>query len=130
MANIVLAPEGIGSYPAGQMTDEVLAQAYAAADARLHRHQSSGAVSGQSYGGYSTGSIVSHTNLFRAAIPVNGCFDLAALYGGMQEGGNSHWVRWAEKGQGRMGDSPWAEIRRASSTTRRTTESIGFIRRC
>ncbi|WP_129776656.1 S9 family peptidase [Peristeroidobacter soli] len=107
MANIVLAPEGVGSYPANQMTDEVLAQAYAAADAGyidINRL----AVSGQSYGGYSTGSIVSHTNLFRAAIPVNGCFDLAAFYGGMQDGGNSHWVRWAEKGQGRMGDSPWA----------------------
>lgn len=107
MANIVLAPEGIASHPAEQMTDEVLAQAYAAADAgyididRL-------AVSGQSYGGYSTGSIVSHTNLFRAAIPVNGPFDLAAFYGGMLEGGNSHWIRWAEKGQGRMGESPWA----------------------
>lgn len=107
MANIVLAPEGIGSYPAGQMTDEVLAQAYAAADAGyidINRL----AVSGQSYGGYSTGSIVSHTNLFRAGIPVNGTFDLAAFYGGMQDSGNSHWVRWAEKGQGRMGDSPWA----------------------
>jgi dipeptidyl aminopeptidase/acylaminoacyl peptidase len=107
MANIVLAPEGVGSYPAQQMTDEVLAQVYAAGDAgyididRL-------AVSGQSYGGYSTGSIVSHTNLFRAAIPVNGCFDLAAFYGGMQDSGNSLWMRWAEKGQGRMGDSPWA----------------------
>jgi dipeptidyl aminopeptidase/acylaminoacyl peptidase len=111
MANIVLAPEGIASYPASQMTDEVLAQVYAAADAGyidINRL----AVSGQSYGGYSTGSIVSHTNLFRAAIPVNGCFDLAAFYGGMQESGNSHWIRWAEKGQGRMGDSPWANPQR------------------
>lgn len=111
MANIVLAPEGGSSYPAQQMTDEVLAQAYAAADAgyididRL-------AVSGQSYGGYSTGSIVSHTNLFRAGIPVNGTFDLAAFYATLRDGGDSHWIRWAEKGQGRMGETPWANPQR------------------
>jgi dipeptidyl aminopeptidase/acylaminoacyl peptidase len=111
MANIVLAPEGARSNPAAQMTDQVLAQAYAAANAgyididRL-------AVSGQSYGGYSTGSIVSHTHLFRAGIPVNGPFDLAAFYSGMQDDGDSFWIRWAEQGQGRMGDSPWANPQR------------------
>jgi len=107
MANIVLAPEGTSSYPAEQMTDEVLAQAYAAAAAGyvdINRL----AVSGQSYGGYSTASIVSHTHLFRAGIPVNGTFDLAAFYGHMADTGDSHWIRWAEKGQGRMGESPWA----------------------
>lgn len=106
MANIVLAPEGTSSHPAEQMTDEVLAQAYAVAEAGyvdINRL----AVSGQSYGGYSTGSIVSHTNLFRAGIPVNGTFDLSAFYGGMDDSGNSHWLRWAEKGQGRMGEHPW-----------------------
>ncbi len=111
MANVVLAPEGIASNPAAQMTDEVLAQAYAAAHAgyididRL-------AVSGQSYGGYSTGSIVSHTNLFRAGIPVNGPFDLASFYASMADEGDSFWIRWAEQGQGRMGDSPWANPQR------------------
>ena len=111
MANIVLAPEGTPSHPAEQMTDEVLAQAYAVADAgyvdidRL-------AVSGQSYGGYSTASIASHTKLFRAAIPVNGTFDLASFYAGMDDGGSSHWIRWAEKGQGRMGEPPWVNPQR------------------
>lgn len=111
MANIVLAPEGSPSYPAEQMTDEVLAQAYAVADAGyvdINRL----AVSGQSYGGYSTASIVSHTNLFRAGIPVNGTFDLAAHYSHMQDTGDSHAIRWAEKGQGRMGDSPWVNPQR------------------
>lgn len=106
MANIVLSPEGTPSHPAEQMTDEVLAQAYAVAEAGyvdINRL----AVSGQSYGGYSTASIVSHTKLFRAGIPVNGSFDLASFYGGMDDSGNSHWIRWAEKGQGRMGEHPW-----------------------
>ncbi|WJI16112.1 prolyl oligopeptidase family serine peptidase [Pseudoxanthomonas winnipegensis] len=111
MANIVLAPEGTPSHPAQQMTDEVLAQVYAVAGAgyvdidRL-------AVSGQSYGGYSTAAIVSHTGLFRAAIPVNGTFDLASFYAGMDDAGGSHWIRWAEQGQGRMGETPWANPQR------------------
>jgi dipeptidyl aminopeptidase/acylaminoacyl peptidase len=111
MANIVLAPEGTPSHPAGEMTDEVLAQVYAVADAGyvdINRL----AVSGQSYGGYSTASIVSHTKLFRAGIPVNGTFDLASFYGGMDDSGNSHWIRWAEKGQGRMGETPWVNPQR------------------
>lgn len=111
MANIVLAAEGAPSHPAEQMTDEVLAQAYAVADAGyvdINRL----AVSGQSYGGYSVGSIVSHTKLFRAAIPVNGMFDLASFYGGMDDAGNSHWINWAEKGQGRMGETPWVNPQR------------------
>jgi hypothetical protein len=28
--------------------------------------------------------------------------------GRREDSGNSHWIRWAEKGQGRMGESPWA----------------------
>lgn len=111
MANIVLAPEGIPSHPSEQMTDEVLAQVYAVADAGyvdINRL----AVSGQSYGGYSTASIASHTKLFRAAIPVNGTFDLASFYAGMDDSGGSHWIRWAEKGQGRMGETPWTNPQR------------------
>lgn len=111
MANIVLAPEGLPGHPAEQMTDEVLAQAYAVADAGyvdINRL----AVSGQSYGGYSAASIASHTKLFRAAIPVNGTFDLASFYGGMDDAGNSHWITWAEKGQGRMGETPWVNPQR------------------
>lgn len=107
MTDVVLGPTGVAGYPLQQMTDEVLAQTYALADAgyvdidRL-------AISGQSYGGYSTAAIASQTHLFRAAIPVNGSFDLASFYGDLNEHGDSYWVRWTEKGQGRMGDSLWA----------------------
>src|SRR3546814_3285814 len=93
------------------MVDVLLPQVYAAANAGYIDIERL-AISGQSYGGYSTASIVSQTNLFRAGIPVNGTYDLAGFYGGLDEQGNSHWIRWAEKGQGRMGDSPWANPQR------------------
>lgn len=111
MADIELSPEGERGNPLQQMVDVLLPQVYAAADQgyididRL-------AISGQSYGGYSTASIVSMTNLFRAGIPVSGTYDLASFYGGLDKEGNSDWVRWAEKGQGRMGESPWANLQR------------------
>jgi dipeptidyl aminopeptidase/acylaminoacyl peptidase len=111
MANIQLSPEGATGQPASQMTDEVLAQVYAAANAGyvdINRL----AVSGQSYGGYSTAAIVSHTHLFRAGIPVNGTFDLGSTYAQMDDGGGSHSVRWSEKGQGRMGETPWSNPQR------------------
>lgn len=111
MANIQLSPEGATGQPASQMTDEVLAQAYAAGNAGyvdINRL----AVSGQSYGGYSTAAIVSHTHLFRAGIPVNGVFDLGSTYAQMDDGGNSHSIRWSEKGQGRMGEMPWSNPQR------------------
>lgn len=106
MADIRLSPEGQSANPLQDMTDVLLPQVYALADAgwidirRL-------AISGQSYGGYSTAAIVSSTNLFRAAIPVNGLYDLGNRYAEMDSQGNSHPVQWAEKGQGRMGESVW-----------------------
>ena len=65
------------------------------------------AVSGQSYGGYSTAVITCQTNLFRASIPVKRTYDLGAGYARMQ-GEHAGMICWAETGQGRMGDSPWA----------------------
>ncbi|WP_083918853.1 S9 family peptidase [Rudaea cellulosilytica] len=111
MADVELAPEGEPSYPLQHMVDILLPQVYAAANEGyidINRL----AVSGQSYGGYSTASIASVTNVFRAAIPVNGTYDLASFYGGLDKQGNSHWIRWAEQGQGRMGQSPWANLQR------------------
>lgn len=111
MADVRLSEMGEPGHPAQDMTDTLLPQVYALANAgyidigRL-------AVSGQSFGGYSTAAIVSTTNLFRAGIPVNGPFDLAALYGEMDSQGNSFTIHWAENGQGRMGQSPWDNIQR------------------
>lgn len=111
MADIELSPEGKPGNPLQQMVDILLPQVYAAAD-KGYIDINRLAVSGQSYGGYSTASIVSETNLFRAAIPVSGLYDLASFYGGLDKQGNSFWIRWAEKGQGRMGESPWANLQR------------------
>lgn len=111
MADVELAPEGEPSYPLQHMVDILLPQLYAAAhEGYIDINRL--AVSGQSYGGYSTASIVSMTNIFRAGIPVNGTYDLASFYGGLDKQGNSHWIRWAEQGQGRMGQSPWANMQR------------------
>src|SRR3546814_6844438 len=82
--------EGEPGYPLQHMVDVLLPQVYAAANAGYIDTERL-AISGQSYGGYSTASIVSQTNLFRAGIPVNGTYDLAGFYGGLDEQGNSHW---------------------------------------
>ncbi|MCG7349857.1 S9 family peptidase [Sphingomonas sp. ACRSK] len=106
MADIRLSEMGKPGNPAQDMTDILLPQIYALANAgyidvtRL-------AVSGQSFGGYSTAAIVSSTNLFRAGIAINGTYDLGSMYRGMDSQGNSLMVQWAEKGQGRMGETPW-----------------------
>lgn len=111
MADIRLSEMGDPAHPAQDITDALLPQVYALANAgyidirRL-------AVSGQSYGGYSTAAVVSTTNLFRAGIPVNGTFDLAGFYGSMDGRGSSFMTHWAEKGQGRMGEPPWENVQR------------------
>ena len=69
------------------------------------------ALTGQSYGGYCTAALVSSTNLFRAAVAVSGIYDLASNYGVLRPGDN-FGVWWAEKGQGRMGQPPWSDLRR------------------
>ncbi len=107
MANIVLPPADEPSHPSQDIVDALLPQVYAAAQAGYIDVERL-AVSGQSFGGYSAAAIVSQTRLFRAAIPVNGVYDLAGIYGGLDVQGNSPFIRWAEKDQARMGESPWA----------------------
>jgi dipeptidyl aminopeptidase/acylaminoacyl peptidase len=67
---------------------------------------------GQSYGGYSTAAMVTQTNLFRAAIALDGDYDLAGDYGRMAPGGGESNFMWSETGQGRMGTHPWGDLRR------------------
>lgn len=111
LVNLKLGPNGEAGNPIQEMLDVVLPQVYRAAELgyidvrRL-------AVGGQSFGGYGTASIVSGTNLFRAAIAVSGIYDLAGTYGHMDENGGSFWIGWSEGGQARMGTHPWANLRR------------------
>ena len=107
LCDVPLGPQGKPGNPVQEMTDAILAQVRHAADlgytdiARV-------AIMGQSYGAYSTAAITTRTNLFRAAIALDGMYDLASVYGTGGEGD----VAWAEGGQGRMGASPWADIGR------------------
>lgn len=65
------------------------------------------AVMGESYGGYSTLSLLMQTNRFRAAIAVAPISDLFDVYSLMDDAGSSFWLPWAEQSQGRMQGTPW-----------------------
>ena len=111
LCNLTLGPNREAGNPIREMVDVLLPQVYRAAELgyvdvdRL-------AITGQSFGGYGTGSIITRTNLFRAAVPISGIFDLFGTYGHMDPTGGSFWVGWSEGGQARMGTHPWANVRR------------------
>jgi dipeptidyl aminopeptidase/acylaminoacyl peptidase len=52
------------------------------------------------------------TPVFRAGVAVSGMYDLPGTYARMDPSGGAFGVRWSESGQGRMGDTPWNELRR------------------
>jgi dipeptidyl aminopeptidase/acylaminoacyl peptidase len=111
LPHLRLGPNREAGNPLKEMVDELLPQVYRAAElgyidvTRL-------AIGGQSFGGYGTGSIISATNLFRAAVAVSGIYDLAGTYGYLDDNGGSFWVGWSEGGQARMGTHPWASMMR------------------
>jgi dipeptidyl aminopeptidase/acylaminoacyl peptidase len=77
------------------------------------------AVMGQSYGGYSTYSLVTYTNRFKAAIAMAGITDLVSLYGqfdptarsypGIDHQKSANWGL-SEQGQVSMGVPPWEDL--------------------
>ncbi len=68
---------------------------------------------GQSYGGYSVLSILVRSNRFKAAVASSGIYSLPTLYGFLDEEGRaSYAVPYMERGQGRMGVSPWEDRER------------------
>jgi dipeptidyl aminopeptidase/acylaminoacyl peptidase len=67
-------------------------------------------VTGHSYGGYSTISLIAQSPRFRAAVMRAGMADLIGIYGQLEPDGTNYGLAWAESGQGRMGGSPW-EVR-------------------
>ncbi len=105
-----LGPEGRPGQPIEELRDVVLPQVYRAAELG-YIDIDRVAVMGQSNGGYCTASLVSSTNLFRAAVAISGIYDLASRYGTLRAGENFA-VWWSEKGQGRMGQPPWSDLRR------------------
>jgi dipeptidyl aminopeptidase/acylaminoacyl peptidase len=76
------------------------------------------AVMGHSYGGYSTYSLLTFTNRFRAAVSLAGPTDLPSLYGEFDAESrytdfgfeSQHMPAMSESGMLRMGDSPWGNL--------------------
>lgn len=62
---------------------------------------------GHSFGGYETGYIITHTNLFAAACSASGFYDLISWYGSAARGG--YPIYSCERSQTRMGSTPWDE---------------------
>jgi dipeptidyl aminopeptidase/acylaminoacyl peptidase len=111
LINVKLGPEKAQNDVSKQMVDSLLPQVYHAAELGYIDIERV-ALSGQSYGGYSTALIASQTNLFRAGIPVNGVFDIAGSYGRIDDNSSSINITWSESSQGRMGVHPWAGLAR------------------
>ncbi len=109
--DVPLGPSDQAGYPMQEMTDAVLAQVYRSADLGYSDIERL-AIMGQSYGGYSTAAIITQTHLFRAAMALDGMYDLGSLYGWMDRTGGSANFVWAESSQGRMGTHPWANLQR------------------
>jgi dipeptidyl aminopeptidase/acylaminoacyl peptidase len=106
-----LGPEGVGGNPIQEMTDTILRQVYHAIELG-YTDLNHIAIAGHSYGGYGTVGIVTQTKLFRAAIALDGVYDLAGNYAHMASDGTTSRFRWSETGQGRMGTYPWADLNR------------------
>lgn len=106
-----LGPEGQPGQPLDELRDAVLPQVYRAAELGYIDIQRV-ALAGQSYGGYCTAGLISTTNLFRAAVAVDGSYDLGSEYGILRPGYDGAEAEYAEKGQGHMGHPPWSDPKR------------------
>jgi dipeptidyl aminopeptidase/acylaminoacyl peptidase len=62
---------------------------------------------GESFGGYTTLSLIVQTTRFKAAVSLAGMGDLVGLYGEMDHTGDSSAVGLLESGQIKMGGTPW-----------------------
>jgi dipeptidyl aminopeptidase/acylaminoacyl peptidase len=107
VCDVPIGPEGKAGNPAQEMTSAVVAQVNHAADLGYTDIRRV-AIMGQSYGGYGTAAVITRTNLFRAAMALDGTYDLAGNYS--QSSRNE--IQWSEGGQGRMGTHPWADLER------------------
>lgn len=64
-------------------------------------------VQGHSFGGYETNYLITHTNIFSAAVSASGISNLVSSFGSIRgaDGTSNQFV--TEHGQGRMGTVPW-----------------------
>jgi dipeptidyl aminopeptidase/acylaminoacyl peptidase len=66
------------------------------------------ALAGHSYGAYNVAGLLANNNRFKAGIAVSGTYDLPGLYGKFNPANLNGQQNYFERGQGRMGVSPWA----------------------
>lgn len=118
LASVVISPQGAASDPMIELAPQLIEAAQGAVDAG-YVDPERWAIMGHSYGGYGTVGVLTQTSKFKAGIGVSGLYELASFYGvfGKQDRvlapeKNSHWVTWAENGQGRMGSPPWQDTER------------------
>ena len=115
LVDVPLAPEGQPSNPLADTVAAVVPQVERAV-ALGYTDRGRVAVIGHSYGGYGAACLASSTNLFRAAIPIAGVFDLAGGYasprGGDDAAGVASNMVWSEQQQGRMGKPLWDDRKR------------------
>jgi dipeptidyl aminopeptidase/acylaminoacyl peptidase len=64
-------------------------------------------VFGHSYGGYSALALLVQTERFKAAAVSGSRSNLISVYADIRDDGTNVGVSWAERGQGRMGGTPW-----------------------
>lgn len=102
LPDLIIGPQGQEGNPARDLADMLLPQIYKAVDLGYCDIERM-AIMGQSYGGYGTAAIISETNLFRAAVALDGAYDLVSCYAWMAKDGTTFTRNWAEA-QGRMGE--------------------------
>jgi dipeptidyl aminopeptidase/acylaminoacyl peptidase len=110
LVDLMIGPEGTPGNPMQEMTDAIIPQIQRAAELGYTDIKRVGII-GQSYGGYSTAAIITKTNIFQAAVAIDGMYDLPGTYAWMVQGITPH-ITWSESGQGRMGTSPWKDLTR------------------
>lgn len=96
-----------GTDPVAEMAAVVVPQVRHAAELG-HVDLARVAVVGHSYGGYSAAALLTASDVFGAAIAIDGFYDLPGAYGVMHPGGLAYGIEYFENGQGRMGTHPWA----------------------
>lgn len=101
LPDLVMGEKGIGN-PLQVMTERLIPQVNRAIEWGYIDKNRVGII-GQSYGGYGTVGIISHTDIFAAAVAISGIYDLASFSYHLDDQGNNFWLTWAEVDQGNMG---------------------------
>ena len=92
--------------PVQELTESVLSGIDAVIDMGIADPKRLG-VMGHSYGGYCVNALITRTPRFAAAVSSASISNLISFYGYLTEGGDSTWITWVEKSQGKMEGSLW-----------------------